>query len=43
MGQQVTDISKDEVGTVVQDFIDDGAKKVLVERQADGNYTVAVS
>jgi hypothetical protein len=42
VAQQVTDVPKPEVGTVVQDFIDDGNEKVLVERQPDGNFTVSV-
>lgn len=42
MAQQVTDIPKNEVGTVVQDFVDNGAKSVFVERQPDGKYTVSV-
>ena len=42
MAQQVTDIPTTQVGTVVQDFIENGAPKVLVEQQPDGNYTVTV-
>ena len=42
MAQQVTDIHREEVGTVVQDFVDNGAEKVFVERQADGTYTVSI-
>jgi hypothetical protein len=42
VAQQVTDIPAPEVGTVVQDFVDDGAGKVLVEKQPDGNFTVSV-
>jgi len=42
VAQQVTDIPKEEVGTVVQDFVDNGADKVFVERQADGKYTVSI-
>jgi hypothetical protein len=41
--QQVTDVPAAEVGKVVQDFIDDSAKRVLAEQQADGNYTVTSS
>lgn len=40
MAQQVTDIPRDKVGMVVQDFIDDGAQRVFVEQQPDGNYIV---
>lgn len=42
MAQQVTDIPAPEVGTVVQDFVGNGAEKVLVERQPDGQFTVSV-
>lgn len=42
MAQQVTDIPAGEVGTVVQDFVDDGAEKVFVEKQQDGKFTVSV-
>ena len=42
MAQQVTDIPPAEVGTVVQDFVDNGAANVRVERQPDGKYTVSV-
>jgi len=42
VSQQVTDIPAHKVGTVVQDFVDDGAAKVFVERQPDGQYTVTV-
>ena len=42
MAQKVTDIPSSEVGTVVQDFVDNGDEKVFVEKQADGNFTVSV-
>lgn len=42
MAQQVTDIPSSEVGTVVQDFVDNGDEKVFVEKQPDGKYTVSV-
>ena len=42
MAQQVTDIPAPEVGGVVQDFVDDGADKVFVEKQPDGNFTVSI-
>ena len=42
MAQQVTDIPSSEVGTVVQDFVDNGAEKVFVEKQPDGKFTVSV-
>jgi hypothetical protein len=42
VAQQVTDIPKDKVGTVVQDFISNGAQSVFVEQQPDGNYTVSI-
>jgi hypothetical protein len=42
VSQKVTDIPADKVGTVVQDFVDNGAAKVLVEQEPDGQYTVTV-
>lgn len=36
----VKNIKKDEVSQVVQDFIDDGAKRLEVKKQSDGTFTV---
>lgn len=41
--QSVTDIPAANVGRVVQDFVDDGAVKVLVEQNENGTFTVAAS
>jgi hypothetical protein len=41
--QSVTDVPAPNVGRVVQDFIDDGAVKVVVEQSENGTYTVAAS
>lgn len=38
----ITGIPAAEVGRVVQDFIDDGEMRVLVEQAMDGTYTVTV-
>jgi|GEM_PF-1899525 len=40
VAQQLTDIPADKVGVVVQDFIDNGAVKVRVERQPNGKFTI---
>lgn len=40
--QSISQIPKANVGTVVQDFIDDGASSVVVELNEDGTYTVRV-
>jgi hypothetical protein len=40
VAQQLTDIPADQVGVVVQDFIDNGAVKVRVERQPNGKFTI---
>jgi hypothetical protein len=42
VSQQITDVPAHNVGTVVQDFVDDGAQRVFVEQQPDGQYTVTV-
>lgn len=39
--ESITGIPASDVGTVVQDFIDDGAAEVVVERSEDGTYTVS--
>lgn len=36
----VTGIPAGEVGSVVQDFINDGAAEVVVEKLSDGTYNV---
>jgi hypothetical protein len=36
----VTGIPAEQVGRVVQDYIDDGATKLRVEENADGTFTV---
>ncbi|MEK6589347.1 MAG: hypothetical protein AABZ11_01575 [Nitrospinota bacterium] len=36
----IKNVPKDDVGQVVQDFIDDGVKRLKVEEQSDGNFTV---
>ena len=38
--ETVTEIPPEDVSTVVQDFINDGASHVVVERASDGTYTV---
>jgi len=38
--RQVTDIPPDQVGQVVQDFVDDGAPLVVATKQPNGKYTV---
>lgn len=37
----VTGVPAESVGQVVQDFVNDGALQVLVEREEDGRYTVS--
>lgn len=43
MKDSITGIPADQVGRVVQDFIDDGALHVVVERDEDGTYTVSAT
>jgi len=38
--ESITGIPASQVGQVVQDFVNDGAQQVVVERSADGTYTV---
>ena len=38
--ESITGIPAKNVGRVVQDFIDDGATDVVVEKKEDGTYTV---
>lgn len=40
--QSISGVPKEKVGTVVQDFINDGAATVVVELNEDGTYTVGV-
>jgi hypothetical protein len=35
-----SDVPKDDVGTVVQDFIDNGVTQLEVTGQTNGNFTV---
>ncbi|HVG22817.1 MAG TPA: hypothetical protein VND45_01575 [Thermoanaerobaculia bacterium] len=39
--ESITGVPANEVGRVVQDFIDDGAMHVVVERNEDGTYRVS--
>jgi hypothetical protein len=39
--ESIGGIPAKEVGRVVQDFIDDGATDVSVEKKEDGTYTVS--
>ncbi|MDR4498743.1 MAG: hypothetical protein MRK02_12615 [Candidatus Scalindua sp.] len=36
----IKNVQSDEVGTVVQDFIDDDVKRLEVKKQSDGTFTV---
>lgn len=38
---QINDVPPEEVGAVVQDFIDNGSGFVTATRQDDGNFTVS--
>ena len=39
--ETISGIPADQVGRVVQDFIDDGAERVVVEKDVDGTYSVS--
>jgi len=39
--EAITGVPAKDVGRVVQDYIDDGAEQVVVERMPDGTYRVA--
>lgn len=39
--ESISGVPAKEVGRVVQDFIDDGATDVVVEKKEDGTYTVS--
>jgi hypothetical protein len=41
MNESISGVPAEQVGRVVQDFIDDGAKQVTAELMADGTYVVA--
>ena len=41
MTESITGIPAGQVGQVVQDFVNDGAQGVVVEKNADGTYTVS--
>ena len=43
MKNSITGIPAAEVGRVVQDFIDDGAMHVVVEKNENGTYTVSAN
>ena len=43
MSQSVTGIPAGQVGQVVQDFVNDGAENIIVEKSADGTYTVSAT
>ena len=36
----ITRVPAGEVGAVVQDFVNDGAEKIIVEIDEDGTYTI---
>ncbi|HYC90425.1 MAG TPA: hypothetical protein VEO54_14505 [Thermoanaerobaculia bacterium] len=38
--ESLTGVPASQVGRVVQDFVNDGATNIAVERNADGTYTV---
>lgn len=38
--ESINGIPAPAVGQVVQDFVNDGAEQVVVQRDADGTYTV---
>ena len=39
--QSITGVPAEAVGQVVQDFVNDGAARVVVQRDQDGTYTVS--
>ncbi len=43
MKDSITRIPADQVGQVVQDFIDDGATSVVAEIDEDGTFTVSAT
>ncbi len=38
--ESINGVPAEQVGRVVQDFIDDGATDVVVTKEPDGTYTV---
>ena len=36
----ITNVPAGEVGGVVQDFVNDGAERIVVEIAEDGSYTI---
>jgi hypothetical protein len=43
MKDNITGVPPDQVGQVVQDFVDDGAMNVAATLDDDGTFTVAAS
>ena len=43
MKDNITGVPPDQVGQVVQDFVDDGALQVVVDMAEDGTFTVSAS
>jgi hypothetical protein len=43
MKDSITGIPRNQVGEVVQDFVDDGAISVVVELMEDGTYTISAT
>jgi hypothetical protein len=43
MSDSITEIPADQVGRVVQDFIDDGATNIVVEQAENGTFTVSAT
>jgi hypothetical protein len=41
MSNSVTGVPADQVGRVVQDFINEGAARVIVEQAEDQTYTIS--
>lgn len=41
--QSITGVPADDVGQVVQDFVNDGATHIVVQKDADGTYTVSAT
>ncbi|HEX8169429.1 MAG TPA: hypothetical protein VF824_02685 [Thermoanaerobaculia bacterium] len=37
----VEKVPSGEVGNVVQDFVNDGAEHIVVQKEADGSYSVS--
>lgn len=41
--ETITGIPADAVGRVVQDYVDDGAQRIVVEREPGGTYSVSTT